>query len=80
MLSGAFRNEVLVFSCAYMQQDRQCEYNITMRRVRATTVAVEKQIRITHYECVFLALGIKNAMSHIICGLPRSMTFIHIIS
>jgi hypothetical protein len=26
-----------------MQQDRQCTYNVTLRWVRATTVAVEKQ-------------------------------------
>jgi hypothetical protein len=26
-----------------IQQDRQCTYNVTMRRVRATIVAVEKQ-------------------------------------
>ena len=25
------------------KQDRQCTYNVTLRRVRATTVAVEKQ-------------------------------------
>jgi len=25
------------------QQDRQCSYNITMRRIRATIVAVENQ-------------------------------------
>jgi hypothetical protein len=25
------------------QQDRQCTYNVTLRRVRATNVAVEKQ-------------------------------------
>jgi hypothetical protein len=36
---------------------------------------------ITHYECVFLALVIHNAMRmrHIvICGLPRSKLFLHI--
>jgi hypothetical protein len=31
-----------------MKQDRHCTYNLTMRRVRVTVVAVEKQ----HY-CVF---------------------------
>jgi len=25
------------------EQDRNCTYNVTLRRVRATTVAVEKQ-------------------------------------
>ena len=26
-----------------LEQDRKCTYNVTMRRVRDTTVAVEKQ-------------------------------------
>jgi len=29
--------------CAEVQQDRQCMYNITFRRVRSTIVAVVKQ-------------------------------------
>jgi len=27
----------------WIKQDRQCTYNVTMRRVRVTIVAVEKQ-------------------------------------
>jgi hypothetical protein len=30
-----------------ISQDRQCKYNLTLRRFRATTVAVEKQ-RVLH--------------------------------
>jgi hypothetical protein len=30
-------------SSSYSEQDRQCTYNVTMRRVRATIVIVEKQ-------------------------------------
>jgi len=37
-----------------MQQDRQCMYNVTLRSVRVTIVAVEKQLSITQLECVYL--------------------------
>jgi hypothetical protein len=58
-------------------------YNVTLRRVRATTVTVEKQIIITYSECVSLALGIRPAtdvLYTVICGLPRSTTFFNITS
>ena len=41
------------------KQDRQmCLINVTLRLVRATTVAVVKQISITYSECVSVALVI----------------------
>jgi hypothetical protein len=44
-----------------IQQDRQCTQNVTLRRVRATTVAVAKQ-QALHILCVlFVALGIQQA-------------------
>jgi hypothetical protein len=52
-----------------------------MRRNRVNIVAVGGK-NITYSECVFAALGIKNAMfmRHIdICGLPSSKIFFHII-
>jgi hypothetical protein len=33
--------------------DRQCTYSVTLRRVRATIVAVEKQ-RVLHNLCIYL--------------------------
>jgi hypothetical protein len=47
--------------------------NVTMRRVRATIVAVEKSIEITYYEHMFIALGIQHALRMrriFICDLP----------
>ena len=44
-----------------VQQDRHCTYNVTLRRFRATIVAVEKQ-RVLLNLSVFVALGIQHAM------------------
>jgi hypothetical protein len=53
-------------------------YNVTLRRVRATAVASGNAISITQFECVFVALGIQDAMRMydvVICGLLRSTIF-----
>ena len=53
--------------------------DVTLRRGRATIVVVGS---ITSCECVFVALRIQHAMRmrHIvICRLPRSTIFFHII-
>ena len=55
------------------QQDRQCAYNVILRRVRATFDAEEK--RVTYSECVFVAFGTQPAISvrhSVICCLSGS--------
>ena len=62
---------------------RQCTYNVTLRRVRAATVGVEKQwvlhiVSVCVCVCVCLYLSIQHAMRMrriVICGLPRSTIF-----
>jgi hypothetical protein len=60
-----------------------CTYDVTLRRVRATIVAVEKQqIFDIPSVCVFVVLCIRREMRmpHIaICGLFSSTLFFHII-
>jgi len=58
-------------------------YNITLKRVRANIVALEKAISNIQPVCVFVALGMQHAMRmhhFVICGLPHSKVFFHIMS
>jgi len=41
--------------------NHQCTYNVTLRHVRVTTVAVQKQW-ILHIPCTYVALVIQHAM------------------
>ena len=52
-------------------------YNVTLRRVRATIVAVEKGMSITQYVCAFVGIGIQRTKRHV-CGLPRSTIFFYL--
>ena len=47
-----------------LKRDRQYAYNLTMRRVRATIIALEKRLSIkpTYSECIFVDLSIQYAM------------------
>jgi len=70
-------------SSAGIKQERQYTYNVTLRCVRATIVVVEKAMIITQPAYVFVTLDIQHAMRMrhtLVCGLPRSTTFFHIIS
>jgi hypothetical protein len=61
----------------------QTTYSVTVRRLRATAVAVKKAISVTYSECMSVAYVIQHAkrMRHIvICGLSGSTTLFHIIS
>ena len=52
-------------------------YNVTLRHVRATIVAVEKKC-VTYSDYEFVALGIQHSMRMrhvVIFGLPRSTIF-----
>jgi len=65
------------------QQDRQCMYNVLLRRVQVTIVAVKNNV--TYSECVFVALvnlhaGQLRPQYIVICGLSSSTAFFHIFS
>jgi hypothetical protein len=47
------------------KHDRQCTYNVTLGRVRAIIVAVQKQ-SVLHIACMSAALVIQHAMHRIL--------------
>jgi hypothetical protein len=47
------------------EQHRQGKHNVTLRHVRVTTVALEKQLSMTKDECVYSCLGYPACKSHL---------------
>jgi len=71
---------VVVLHLAF-QQDSQCANNIETRSCKYCCYG--KAISVTYSEIMFVALGIQRAMRmrhNVICGLPGSAVFIHIVS
>jgi len=65
-----------------MNKKGQCTNSATLRCIRATTVAVEKQY-VLQIVRVFVALGTQREMRMgyiVICGLSGSTTFFHLIN
>jgi hypothetical protein len=88
MMLGSTFKSLLVTSCTnrfHIQQGRQCTYNLTQWRARATIGAVGKQ-SVLHNLSVFIALVIQHALPMrriyyiVIGGLSDATIFPHIIS
>ena len=67
----------------WKKPDRQSTYTVTLRRVRLTTAAVEKQ-QVLHILSVSVALGTQQVtrmrLIIVICGMSGSTISFHIIS
>jgi hypothetical protein len=78
VLHQADTSRVYVHCYLYSKQDRQSAYNVTLRRVRVTIVAVEKQY-VTHSECVSVALAIQHVkrMHHVTLSSAASLAVLY---
>ena len=57
----------------------QCNRNLTLRRVRVTIVAVEKQFRVCVYSLGCPARNARAPCYIVICGLTGFSMFLHMI-
>jgi len=60
---GTYRG-ITIFSIifvGYYIQDRQCKYDVTLRRVGGTILALENTIIVTYYEWTFVATVMQHA-------------------
>jgi hypothetical protein len=64
-MNFSFPPHVLYYEYTQLK-DSQCTYNVTMRRVRATILAVEKQC-VIYCECVFVTICIQHTMRMRLC-------------
>ena len=67
----------------FEKYNKQCTYDVTLRRVRATIVVVAKAISIEYCNCVSADLKIQRAMRMrriVICGPSRSTTYFSTLS
>ena len=64
-----------------VKQARQCTYDVTMRPVRATIVAVEKQLVLHNLSMCVVCYPTCNAHGHIVIRvLSGSIILVHIVS
>jgi len=66
-----------------VKQNRQRTYNVIVRGVRATLVAVEKRLSIEYPECVFVDLAIRHARCMrliVVCGPVGSTILVSTLS
>ena len=75
-----------ITSLRIKEQDRLYTYNVTLRRIRVAIVSVEKQ-KALHIVCVCVCVCVNLRIQHamhmirtVVCGLPDSIKFFHIIS
>jgi hypothetical protein len=76
------QQNVMIIGEKFYKQGRKCTWNVTLRRVHAAIVVMEKQC-VTYSECVFVAIGFQHTMlvrQIVICGLSGCTLILHIVS